>query len=205
MRTTTSGGPISVAENWSAAELLRAGWSQADIDWESTSAQMIERLQAGNLDAARELAAKALQDARHQFSGDDPRLATAIANFAGCLEAGGDKSAAALRAEAGKIWQDCGPWIAKMTAPRSAKSSLFHMRMEQRHRGTYEERWRQKWQEYAEEARQRMDRLAAGADDVEPAAIADRWKRECPAMLNDTRKLIAAAVLIAPTQSRRGG
>jgi hypothetical protein len=89
-----------------------------------------------------------------------------------------------------------------MSAPRVARSSLFHMRMEQRHRATYEDRWRVKWHDLAEEARARL--LAADpagpADPAAAAAALARWQRERPAMLNDTRKLIAAVLLLLPGQ-----
>jgi hypothetical protein len=85
-----------------------------------------------------------------------------------------------------------------MTAPRVARSSLFHLRMEQRHRPAYEARWRIKWAELAAEAR---ERIGAGAFTLIPAEQAGeclaRWRRERPAMLNDTRKLMAAVFLLA--------
>ncbi len=44
-----------------------------------------------------------------------------------------------------------------------------------------------------------MAALADGSGGALPAAVlCDRWRRECPAMLNDTRKLMAAVILLAP-------
>jgi hypothetical protein len=99
-------------------------------------------------------------------------------------------------------WPRCTSWIAAMSAPRVARSSLFHMRMEQRHRATYEERWRLKWRDMAEEARARLQAAdpAGPADPAAAAAALARWQRECPAMLNDTRKLMAATLLLLPGQ-----
>ena len=88
-----------------------------------------------------------------------------------------------------------------MDAPRVARSSLFHMRMELRHRDTYRARWQQRWAEIAAEAKVRLDALtesAAVTGDAAREALA-RWRRARPAMLNDTRKLMAAAfLLLAP-------
>jgi hypothetical protein len=74
------------------------------------------------------------------------------------------------------------------------------MRMEALHRDTYRARWQERWQEIASEAKLRLQAL--NADSVGPAAAAEilaRWRRERPAMLNDTRKLMAAAfLLLAP-------
>ena len=58
-----------------------------------------------------------------------------------------------------------------------------------------------RWQEIAAEARARLEAVDA-ANAPSPANAADalaRWRRERPAMLNDTRKLMAAAyLLLAP-------
>jgi hypothetical protein len=76
------------------------------------------------------------------------------------------------------------------------------MRMELRHRETYRARWQERWQEITAEARARLAALAAAPDalDVTAAEALARWRRERPAMLNDTRKLMAAAyLLLAPS------
>ena len=88
-----------------------------------------------------------------------------------------------------------------MDAPRVARSSLFHMRMEARHREVYRERWLKRWKEIAGEATAKVAALS-DTSYLQAAAAADalaRWRRERPAMLNDTRKLMAAAfLLLAP-------
>jgi hypothetical protein len=94
-----------------------------------------------------------------------------------------------------------------MDAPRMARSSMFHLRMEVLHRDTYRARWRERWGEIAAEARARLEALTAGEDaggEAAAAALA-RWRRERPAMLNDTRKLMAAAfLLLAPSVGGEG-
>jgi hypothetical protein len=93
-----------------------------------------------------------------------------------------------------------------MDAPRMARSSLFHMRMELRHRETYRARWQIRWREMAEEAKERLANLSAPPGDLGGNAgeALARWRRERPALLNDTRKLMAAAyLLLAPPPSRK--
>ena len=199
MRTITSSGPTWVAEIWSSAELLRAGWTEADLEWEDSTVEVMAALGRGDPEGAKALSGKALRLAREAFGADDPRLGTSLANHACCLKAIGDAPAAGkLLAEARLVWQGCGPWIARMTAPRVARSSLFHMRMEQRHRDTYEDRWRDKWQSLVEEAQHRLKALENRQKSASAGDCLARWERERPAMLNDTRKLLAAVTLIAP-------
>jgi hypothetical protein len=184
-----------VAETWSVAELLRAGWSEADLEWERLAVATLDALAGGDAAAAQGAAGASVSLARAHFAADDPRLGTALANFAVAMPGG--VRTGSLLAEAGRIWASCGPWIEAMTAPRSAKSSLFHMRMEARHRDTYRQRWTIKWRELADEARTAVAASAPGGAPVAAAPRLDRWRRECPAMLNDSRKLLAAVILLA--------
>ena len=136
--------------------------------------------------------------ARASFAADDPRLGTSLANHAHTLRAAGKGVAADdLLKEARTVWSRSPAWIAAMTAPRVARSSMFHMRMEQRHRETYEERWQGKWQELADEAQKKLSVMNSENRKEDAGAALARWRRECPAMLNDTRKLMAAAILLA--------
>jgi hypothetical protein len=202
------GGPISVAETWSTKELLEAGWSEADLQWEMAAERTAEAASRGDSLLAKDKAGAAVQIARASFEPIDPRLGTALANFGICLnQAGGNGGGARLFGEALEVWRATGPWIARMDAPRMARSSLFHMRMELLHRDTYRARWQVRWREIAEEAMERLAALSPSPTDVSlsaPAVLA-RWRRERPAMLNDTRKLMAAAyLLLAPGAAIRG-
>jgi hypothetical protein len=200
-----SKGPISVPESsihetWSDHDLFAAGWKQADLDWEVHAAAQCEALARGDETQAKARAGRCLFVAREAFAADDPRLATSLANFARCLAGEGDPAADALWQEARRRWPRSQSWIASMAAPRVARSSLFHMRMEQRHRATYEERWRIKWHELAQAAKARLEScdLARPIAREAAAAALERWRRERPAMLNDTRKLLAAVLLLLP-------
>jgi hypothetical protein len=192
-----------VAETWSAKELLAAGWSEADLAWEGSAERAAEAVAQNDCKRAKDEAGQALQIARAEFEPIDPRLGTSLANFGLCLHLSGDSTGVApLFREALEVWQRSDPWIARMDAPRMARSSLFHMRMEARHRDAYRVRWQERWREMAGEAKARLVVLSASPD-APGAAASDasaRWRRERPAMLNDTRKLMAAAfLLLAPS------
>lgn len=191
-----------MAEDWSIEDLLSAGWSEADLAWEGAAERAIEAAAQQDHARAKQEAAHALRIARANFEPTDPRLGTSLVNFGSCLRlsAPGDDVAPLFR-EALDVWRATGPWIARMDAPRVARSSLFHMRMELLHRETYRARWQDRWREMASEAKARL--VALNAADMPPAInagdILARWRRERPAMLNDTRKLMAAAyLLLAP-------
>ena len=192
-------------ENWSVRELLNAGWSEADLAWESTAERMVEAISKKDYVRAKEEAGQALRIARADFEPIDPRLGTSLANYGLCLSLSGDsQGVASLFLKAVEAWRRADPWIARMTAPRVARSSLFHMRMEALHRETYRARWQQRWRELADDAIKRLESLDAPEATAGPPTddILARWLRERPAMLNDTRKLMAAAyLLLAPPAS----
>ena len=179
---------------------MSAGWTEHDLAWEAHCEQMAAALADGDDAAAAQASASALRLAREHFSTGDPRLATSIANQAMCVAGQKAEAGKKLFDEAIVAWRGTHPWIEKMQAPRVARSSLFHMRMEQKHRAAYEDNWRLKWREIAEATRSRLAALDLSSPrHAESARDAlSRWKRERPAMLNDTRKLLAASYLLMP-------
>jgi tetratricopeptide (TPR) repeat protein len=191
-----------VPENWSIQELLNAGWSEPDLAWEGVAERTAEAVSQRDYVRAKEEAGQALRIARADFESIDPRLGTSLANYGLCLSLSGDSQGAApLFQKALEAWRRADPWIARMTAPRVARSSLFHMRMEALHRDTYRARWQLRWRELADDAIKRLESLEAVEATFGPPTddILARWQRERPAMLNDTRKLMAAAyLLLAP-------
>lgn len=194
-----------VAETWSIQELLQAGWSEADLAWEATAERTAEAVAREDHTKAKGSAGEALQLARANFASNDPRLGTSLANYGMCLSLSGrSEDSMFLFREGLDVWRQSPGWIAHMEAPRMARSSLFHMRMEARHRSTYRARWQERWREIAAEATARSEALIVSPGVPVPAG-ADafaRWRRERPAMLNDTRKLMAAAfLLLAPLAS----
>ena len=190
------------AEIWSPQELIEAGWSDTDLAFERLAEETAAAVAERDPLRAKSKAGESLQMARAQFEPIDPRLGTSLANFGLCLNLSGSREGtASLFREALDVWRGAGPWIARMNAPRTARSSLFHLRMELRHRDTFRARWQIRWREMAADAKQRIEALepsACAADTISAESLA-RWRRERPAMLNDTRKLMAATfLLIAP-------
>ena len=179
---------------------MAAGWTQADLDWEALAEEVASSVAANDAEAASGAAGKALGLARESFTQADPRLASAMANQAMCAARRDRDVGGKLLDEARLAWNGTHTWIEAMQAPRVARSSLFHMRMEQRHRASYESNWRIKWRDIADGAKGRIGaaRLDGAWDGPAAEAALERWRRERPAMLNDTRKLLAAAYLLLP-------
>jgi hypothetical protein len=95
-----------------------------------------------------------------------------------------------------RVWDASGPWLVAMRPERRARSSLFHLRMEARHRRTYSSN---AWQRNRELAA--MGRAATRALlDGKPAIVNTlaRWYEEKPDHFCDSRKLLAAVRLIVP-------
>lgn len=194
--------PTSAPEIWSLQELVNAGWSEDDLSWEATSEETVAAACAGDFERAKDEAGSALRLARETFEQIDPRLGTSLANFGICLALTGDKNdLPALVAKALETWRSAHPWIARMQAPRVARSSMFHLRMEALHRDTYRALWQKRWNATAQDAAARLEALRdnPGTLSAPDAAVFTAWRRERPAMLNDTRKLLAAGqLLLAP-------
>jgi hypothetical protein len=186
------------------AELIAAGWTPDDLEWEDEAATALACVAAGDCASAEERFGRMVRIANSGFPADDLRLATSLANQGAALVSAGkaESSGLSLR-DARRIWQNSDAWIARMRTPRAARSSLFHMRLEQRHRATYDERWRLRWTELAAEARRLIG--DSGPLNIISSEEADRrlarWRRERPDGLDDTRKLIAAVLLLACTAS----
>ena len=187
---------ISAADGIDAAALARAGWHNAELVWEQIQETAAESLIAGDLADACELWLGALEVAETQFVAGDPRLATSLANAARAHRRAGDQRAAAesyARAISG--WADCDGWMTALAPERRARSSMFHLRLESKHRGGYEQHSQARYRALAEETRAHLARLAAGAP-PDTARLA-RWRNDKPAGLEDSRRLLAAALLLA--------
>ena len=69
------------------------------------------------------------------FAPDDPRRAATA--HARALMIPGRSGVEAGLAAALEAWQAAGPWVERMALGVRARSSLFHMRLESKHRGVY--------------------------------------------------------------------
>jgi hypothetical protein len=196
-----------VHENWTFNDLVSAGWGEADLEWERLNEDALTALAYGRIDEAGNVFATSLRLARAEFTANDPRLAASLSNQAAAVAAlDSDQSAGQTRAAAKQAWAVCESWVEKMTAPRTARSSMFHLRMERLHRPAYEERWRVKGRELLADVREEVcvgDALEL-IDREEARVRLARWQRERPVTLSDPRKLMAAVIMLAAREKRPG-
>lgn len=190
--------PISVREEWTLSDLLAAGWSEADLEWERLAEQAMLQLGQGLTQEASKNIGAGLYLARTEFAKGDPRLAASLGNQAACLASEGKLGPSPTIISAClQAWADCDGWIETMTAPRSARSSMFHLRMERLHRDAYQERWRHKGRDLLISAKAQIGTgQSIALINAETATIRSaQWDRERPFSLSDPRKLIAATSL----------
>ena len=99
----------------------------------------------------------------------DPRHATSLVNLALLSD---ERLAACLLEQALAAWDAAVAWVDGMTLPPRARSSLFHLRLEAKHRGAYAERERHRLKGRLDQARAWTAAVVGGrADPVRPAAI----------------------------------
>ena len=108
-------------------------------EWEAFAVTALSAHAAGRIEEAHHLweRAHALMDG---FGVDDPRRAASLSNHGLGLLAAGDAGSAREAFEAALAAWDRGlVWTESMTLPQPARSSLFHQRMEARHRESFAE------------------------------------------------------------------
>ena len=174
---------------------LAAGWHRAEIEWERTEEEALIAWAAGERTVAAALWRRGWVVARRRFAADDPRRPTALANAGLADLVDGRRHRAGRRlGGARRLWAAVPGWIARAEVQPRARSSLFHLRMETRHRETFAANARDQLVRHALEAAGRLDRLAAGAL---PEPRPERWRRDRPHAFDDRRRLIAAVLLLA--------
>ncbi len=191
-----SGAPTSAVDPPVLEALIRAGWHEAELAWETRQAEAAGHDASGRRDQAAALGAEGLRLARATFAGNDQRLAASLANQAQALRrAGRDEAARALFEEALLAWDASAPWLAALAPERRARSSTFHLRLESKHPGGYAHHSRERYQALAAEGRAALLALRDGREGGDERLT--RWHRERPEAYSDARKLLAAVLLIA--------
>ena len=172
-----------------------ATWTEADAAWERLQIAGAAAFAAHDLAGAAESWAAALRTARTSFAQDDPRLATSLANHATALRHKGEPVPAGLWEEALAIWDAAPAWLARQRFAPRARSSIFHLRLEAKHGGAYDENLRRRAETLLHAARAATAALAAGAPARAPARAVFRIFLSAPR--DAMRKVLAAAHLLA--------
>ncbi|MXY34483.1 MAG: tetratricopeptide repeat-containing protein [Boseongicola sp. SB0676_bin_33] len=178
---------------WQAA--LAAGWRRSDILWERWQERGNAAWESGDVSLARRRFLFAWCLARLFFRHGDPRIATSIANIGFIArEAGQFRLASRHYARARRLWAEVPGVLDGIEFRPRVRSSLFHLRMETRHRETYETNMRARIANFVTEAGQALEAAEEGAPS--PHRLYDRWRGERPAVFDESRKLLGAALLI---------
>lgn len=195
MTTSTSGRPIWGSDRATRAAARAAGWSRADLQWERLMEGACGAWSAGQGARAALLFRTARLLARARFARDDRRHATVSANL-GLIALSRGQGARGRRhlERALRAWDRAAPDLERLrTAPRS-RSSMFHLRMEARHRETFQANLALRMGRFAAETRETITLRLAGKPT--PHRHLTRWRGEKPPYFDDTRWFLAACLLI---------
>lgn len=206
MTTRTSARHIWASER--ADPELRAalaqGWRRADLAWERLQEQANSDLEAGRTRAAARGFRRAWLLSLLAFRRRDPRRATSLANAALAARLSGAERRAFRRyAEARRLWAQVPGGLEEIEIRPRARSSLFHLRMEARHWDTFCANMRTRLAAMVAETDACLAAIAAG--EPPPHRLHARWAGEKPAVFDDTRKVLAACLLVAAPPVRADG
>jgi len=178
--------------DWTAAR--RSGWSWGDILWESTMVSALEAHQNNRPARSRRLFHRANIIAKIWFAPTDIRRATVLVNFAKLNSMTSGRGKNKLQMKALKIWQHAPEQIKLMQIAPRTRSSLFHLRMEALHRDTFHDNFRRRFVNFAREFQETCTHL--GEVNGPKHRHFSRWKGEKPTVFDDTRKILAACLLV---------
>lgn len=174
---------------------LAAGWRRFDLRWERLQEAGNESYLAGDISQATRAWKRAAWVARLRFASNDPRRVPSLANLALVdRESGREARARKGYAKAAKQWRKVDGFIENMTIARRARSSLFHLRMEALHWDTYTDNARIRFRTFAAETTQAL--IALEREQPVECRLFERWRGEKPSVFDDTRKFLAAALMI---------
>jgi hypothetical protein len=203
MTTILSAPPSPVTDPASEmAAARKAGWRGADLRWEQLQEQALALHLAGDQAAAGRLWRRAGWIAFWRFRRSDPRQATSQANLALADRLDGHEDRARRRyAKARLIWRGTDDYIAGM---RVARATPLQMTMEPTHWDTNVRNIRIRMTAFGRETARALHIIEQGLPLRRRPNT--RWHAEKPAVFDDTRKFLAAALLIAaPIDPAAGG
>lgn len=175
-----------------AQAALQAGWRRRDLLWEDLMEQGCAAWADGRTGDARRCFTRARWLTR-LFPRGDLRRAGSDAALAMTEPTAARMSRRMGRAKA-RFERDAEAAIAAMRIAPRARSSLFHLRMEARHRDTYHANMRLRLGRIAAETAESLEAMARGRAPAH--RLHSRWKGERPTVHDDTRKVLAACLLI---------
>ena len=193
-----SGPPISASERRKTEfrTARNAGWSRSDLIWERMQERANLRLAAGQ--RLRSAAGFFLADwlALFRFDPADIRRAASTANaaFAFRLLGMGFASSRFYRS-ACREWKKTDRELTGIAIVPRARSSLFHLRMEARHSAEINRNRKRRLAAFIQESGECLEHLERKAEP--PHRLFSRWAGEKPPVFDDTRKILAACLLIA--------
>ncbi len=173
-----------------------AGWRWSDLIWEQLQENANEAFNTGDHSKAIELFRRASWIARLFFAKDDLRRCTSNVNLtvaksrSSGREVNPDKILQALE----KWNRNAIPAVEAMQIAPRTRNSLFHMRMEVRHRETFHGHLRTRTGLFTEEAAETFKALAAKKKPAHRHYA--RWNGNKPPVFDDTRKILAACLLL---------
>lgn len=172
-----------------------SGWRRADLRWERLSETAITALQTHRRFRAICLFHLAYWQARLAFDKRDRRIATSLINL-GIVAGTHTQTAKRYFAKARRRWQSSRGDVDNMVVRPRTRSSLFHLRMEARHRETYLANARLRVSRIIAETDATLDALEIGMRTL-PHRHFSRWRGERPVVFDDMRMILAACLLIA--------
>lgn len=173
-----------------------AGWGRADAAWERLQEAGVARLAAGESAEAARLFRRAGWVAALAFRRADPRRATTLANLALADRlAGRERRARRRYARARALWAGVETYIAGMEIARRSRSARLDRAMEAPHVETFRQNTRIRMTGVARATDVALGALEAGGPVT--TRLAARWEAEKPPVFDDTRRLLAAALLVA--------
>ena len=173
----------------------QSGWTRADLIWERLMEAANTAIIDGNGPQATWYLRLSDGLAGLRFAKGDPRRATAAAGRALMLYRA-RKPARAIKLQKRAIdeFRCAADFIHGMQISPRARSSLFHLRMEALHRNTYHDNLRIRLGRIADETRESLALLTSPTSSGHRHYA--RWRGEKPSVFDDTRKILAACLLI---------
>jgi hypothetical protein len=175
---------------------INAGWRRRELWWERLQEQGNSDLETGKRRRACRRFLWAYWIARIGFDRRDPRYATSLAN-AGFVarERGKQECAEQFYRRASEAWKRVPDTLEAIEMKPRVRSSLFHLRMELRHRDRYQARVRSLLAGLVSETGATLVTLAQNSDVTD--RLFTKWRAEKPPVFDDTRRIVSSCLLVA--------